>query len=195
MLIHQTQLEGQVKEIIEGSLATLGYELVRVSLKGSGRDRTLQIMIDRIDGEPINISDCQAASNNISVLMDVDDPIDGRYSLELSSAGLYRPLTRHKDFVKHQSNKIKVSTKLSVEGRKNIYGMLAEVTNAGISVYDTELKKTFNVEFGNISEAHLNNDYDDANAKKAKKGTGELKNKAEKSFKDDNKPKPKKMIK
>ncbi len=173
MFIYQTQLEGKVKEIIEGSLLSQGYELVKVRLKGAGRDKTLLIMLDRVDGVGINVEDCQKASQSISVLLDVEDPIEGHYSLEVSSPGISRPLTRHKDFVAHKGTKIKVITKLSVEGRKSIYGVLNEVSETGIVVEDKELEQTFPINFDNILESHLYVDFGrGSDERRGKQGIG-----------------------
>lgn len=173
MFIYQTQLEGKIKEIIESPLLSMGYELVKIRLKGASSDKTLLIMLDRVDGEGINIEDCQKASQSISVLLDVEDPIEGRYSLEVSSPGISRPLTRHKDFIAYKGTKIKVITKLSVEGRKSIYGILNEVSESGIVVEDKELEEVFPINFDNILESHVYVDFGrGSDERRGKQGIG-----------------------
>jgi ribosome maturation factor RimP len=159
MFVYQTQLEGTIKGIIEETLASMGYELVRVRLKGGSGRKTLQVMLDRIDGQSITIGDCQKASDRISVLLDVQDPIESRFTLEVSSPGLNRPLTRHKDFVNSIGKTIKVITKLMVDERKNISGILKEVSDDIIIVHNTELNRDFNIKFHNILDSHLQIDF------------------------------------
>ena len=112
-----------VLELIEPSLTDLGYEVVRVRLRGEARP-VLQIMIDRVDGADIAVGDCTLASRTVSVLLDVADPIASAYELEMSSPGLDRPLTRPKDFQSFSGNEAKVELKAAVEGRRRFRGRL-----------------------------------------------------------------------
>ena len=92
-----TSLEARLAAIITPTLEGMGYELVRVAVLG--RDRpTVQVMADRADGSQIAVADCEAISRALSAVLDVEDPIPGAWSLEVSSAGIDRPLTRAKDW-------------------------------------------------------------------------------------------------
>ena len=73
----------------------MGYELVRVAVLGKDRP-TVQVMADRADGAQINVADCEAISHALGAVLDVEDPLPGAWSLEVSSAGIDRPLTRPK---------------------------------------------------------------------------------------------------
>ena len=87
----------RIAEMIEPSLAAMGYGLVRVAMT-SGRRATLQIMIERLDDLPITLDDCKQISHSVSSLLDVADPIAGGYLLEISSPGIDRPLVRKEDY-------------------------------------------------------------------------------------------------
>jgi ribosome maturation factor RimP len=83
----------RITGIIAPSVEAMGYELVRVALTGNARP-TLQIMAERVDGAAMTVDDCAEISRAVSALMDVEDPIDVAYTLEVSSPGIDRPLTR-----------------------------------------------------------------------------------------------------
>jgi ribosome maturation factor RimP len=92
-----TSLESRLAAIISPTLESMGYDLVRVAVLG--RDRpTVQVMADRADGSQITVADCEAISHALGAVLDVEDPLPGAWSLEVSSAGIDRPLTRAKDW-------------------------------------------------------------------------------------------------
>ena len=95
-LIAKTAIDRRLAEIITPVIEGLGFELVRVRLMG-GNTKTLQIMADRPEGG-IDVDDCGKISTAVSAVLDVEDPIDDQYNLEVSSPGIDRPLTRLKDF-------------------------------------------------------------------------------------------------
>ena len=112
----------RVALIAEPVLAGLGYRLVRVRV--SGLDGcTVQIMAERPDGT-MNIDDCESASRALSPVLDVADPIDRAYRLEISSPGLDRPLVRKSDFDRYAGNVVKIEMEVPVNGRKRFRGML-----------------------------------------------------------------------
>jgi ribosome maturation factor RimP len=94
---NHTGLEGRIAEIIAAPLEAQGYELVRVQVIGTANP-TVQIMADRADDAAFTLDDCAAVSHLLSALLDVEDPISSAWTLEVSSAGIDRPLTRTKDF-------------------------------------------------------------------------------------------------
>ena len=93
-LIAKTAIDRRLAEIITPVIEDLGYELVRIRLQG-GKTATLQIMADRPEGG-INVDDCAQISTAVSATLDVEDPIEDNYHLEVSSPGIDRPLTRLK---------------------------------------------------------------------------------------------------
>lgn len=113
-----------IERLIKDSLESMGYDIVRIQLQG-GKRKTLQIMIDRLDAEEINLDDCSTVSRTISALLDVEDPLEEAYSLEVSSPGIDRPLTRMKDFERFKGHLAKVELKLPQDdGRKRFEGVL-----------------------------------------------------------------------
>lgn len=120
----------RVREVISPVLYSLGYDLVRV-MSLSGGKMTLQIMIERLDGHGIVITDCETASRTISALLDVHDLVSGRYLLEVSSPGLDRPLTRLKDFTNWSGFEARLELHEPFAGRKRFRGRLQGVSDAG----------------------------------------------------------------
>lgn len=105
------------------TLLDMGYELVRVSVLG--RDMpTIQIMADRTDGSLIGVADCEAISHAVGAVLDVDDPIPGAWNLEVSSAGIDRPLTREKDWNRFSGHLARVEVNIPVNGRKRFAGIV-----------------------------------------------------------------------
>ena len=112
-----------ISQLIEPSLAAMGYRVVRVVLT-SGRRTTLQVMAERVDEMPMTVDDCAMISQSVSALLDVADPIPGAYTLEISSPGLDRPLTRAEDYVRFSGYEVRIELNTSVEGRKRFRGRL-----------------------------------------------------------------------
>jgi ribosome maturation factor RimP len=124
-LIAKASIDRRLAGIIRPTIEGMGYELVRVRYMG-GKKPTLQVMADKPDGG-IEVDDCAAISHALSVLLDVEDPLEGEYSLEVSSPGIDRPLTRLKDFEAYEGYKVKIQTDELIEGRKNFKGFLQGV--------------------------------------------------------------------
>lgn len=115
------RLAGIVLPTIEG----MGYELVRLRYMG-GKNKVLQIMAEKPEGG-IEVDDCSRISQALSVLIDVEDPIEGEFALEVSSPGIDRPLTRLKDFENFEGYEAKLLTDELIDGRKNFKGVLRGV--------------------------------------------------------------------
>jgi ribosome maturation factor RimP len=114
---------GKIEAMIAPSLDAMGYRVVRVAVTG-GRRATLQIMAERLDDAPMTVDDCTEISRSVSALLDVADPIDTAYMLEVSSPGLDRPLTRVEDFDRFAGFEAKVELAQPLEGRKRFRGRL-----------------------------------------------------------------------
>jgi ribosome maturation factor RimP len=122
-----------IESKIEEALSARGYALVRIQISGI-KKKTLQIMLERTDENTLSVDDCSKASRLISVLMDVENPIPDPYILEVSSAGLERPLVKPQDFRRFCHNNIIVLTHLPVEGRKKFQGCLTEADDNQITL-------------------------------------------------------------
>ena len=130
----------------------MGYEVVRVQLTG-GQRMVLQVMAERADGAPMTVEDCADISRAISAVLDVEDPIKSAYTLEVSSPGIDRPLTRLKDYERFAGFEAKLETRLAVDGRKRFKGMLKGVED-GLVCIESE-QGAARLEFDNILRAKL----------------------------------------
>jgi ribosome maturation factor RimP len=117
---------------IAPTLEAMGFEVVRIALTGSAGRKTLQVMADRRDGNQISVDDCAQISHTLSAIFDVEEPVSGSYDLEVSSAGIDRPLTRAKDFAAYAGFEAKVETRLPIAGRKRFRGALAGVAGEAV---------------------------------------------------------------
>jgi ribosome maturation factor RimP len=116
-------LESRLAAIVTPTLEAMGYELVRVAVLG--RDRpTVQVMADKADGSLITVADCEAISHAVGAVLDVEDPIPGTWSLEVSSAGIDRPLTRAKDWNRFAGHLARAETITPIDGRKRFSGIV-----------------------------------------------------------------------
>lgn len=123
----------EVERLIAPTLADMGYDIVRVMLSGD-RQARLQIMIERSDLSDVNVDDCAAASRATSAILDVEDPIAGAYTLEVSSPGLDRPLTRLVDFVRFAGFEAKVELRQAQAGRRRFGGRLLGVEGEAVVI-------------------------------------------------------------
>ena len=154
-LIAKSSIDRRMAEIITPVIEDMGFELVRVRLMG-GETKTLQVMADRPDGG-INVDDCADISTAISTSLDVEDPIEGAYNLEVSSPGIDRPLTRLKDFDIWQGYEAKLETSEMIDGRKRFKGVLAGIENDEvlINVEQGGETVTLGLNFDWLSDAKL----------------------------------------
>ncbi|WP_076530331.1 ribosome maturation factor RimP [Roseovarius nanhaiticus] len=154
-LIAKAAIDRRMAEIITPVIEDLGLELVRVRLMG-GKYHTLQIMVDRPDGG-IEVDECAAVSTAVSATLDVEDPLTDAYTLEVSSPGIDRPLTRLKDFEAFEGYEAKIETNDLIDGRKRFKGMLAgiEGTEVLINVEEGGETVTIGLEFDWLADAKL----------------------------------------
>lgn len=124
-LIAKAAIDRRLAEIIVPLIESMGFELVRVRLM-SGKSTVLQIMADRPDGK-IEVSDCAEISTAVSAVLDVEDTISDAYTLEVSSPGIDRPLTRLKDFATFEGYEAKIETHELIDGRRRFRGELVGV--------------------------------------------------------------------
>lgn len=113
----------KIAEIITPTLEDLGFDLVRVEIMGKDK-MVLQIMAEPADGRGMTVDHCADISRAVSALLDVEDPISGAYTLEVSSPGLDRPLTRAKDFVRFAGFEAKVEMNHVYGDRRRFSGKL-----------------------------------------------------------------------
>lgn len=121
-LIAKAAIDKRLAEIVTPMILGLGYELVRLRLM-KGKHTTVQIMAEKPDGS-IEVDDCAKISTAVSALLDVEDPIEGEYTLEVSSPGIDRPLTRLKDFDAWVDHEAKLETSELIDGQRRFKGLL-----------------------------------------------------------------------
>ena len=150
----KTAEDARLLELLDPVAEAVGYELVRLRLMGGDKQRRLQIMAERPDGE-MNVEDCARLSRAISEVLDAADPISGEYVLEVSSPGVDRPLTRLKDFEAYEGYEARLELDRLVENRKRFKGQLAGVEGDQVAIDLEDEDETALVPFAWISEAKL----------------------------------------
>ncbi|MDR0695344.1 MAG: ribosome maturation factor RimP [Holosporales bacterium] len=150
----------KIERSISGIVAELGCSIVRVQFLNKGKgNKTLQLMIEKKDGSPCNITDCERVSRSVSVSLDVIDCIDGRYDLEVSSAGIDRPLVKTADFARFCGNPVVVRTHGAKNERQLYKGNLEFVSEDGIKVVLNapllDGTSVINLRFEEINNAHI----------------------------------------
>lgn len=123
--IVESGLEARVASIVEPEIEGLGYRLVRVKISGVN-GMTLQIMAERPDGT-MNVAGCEEVSRAVSPVLDIEDPIDKAYHLEVSSPGIDRPMVRLSDFQTWAGHVAKLETSQMINGRKRYKGIILSV--------------------------------------------------------------------
>jgi ribosome maturation factor RimP len=124
----------RLHELLEPAVTVLGYELVAVQYLPKGRPPLLRIYIDSEQG--ISLDDCERVSHQVSGVLDVEDPIRGEYSLEVSSPGLDRPLCAPADFERFKGRQVKILLNVPVEGRRRYRGELQGLRDDKIMLQD-----------------------------------------------------------
>ena len=146
-----TEASTQIRDLIEPAVEGLGFELVRVTY-GGGRKPTLQIMAERPDGT-MSVDDCARLSREVSLILDVEDPLPGEYLLEVSSPGVDRPLTRAKDFERWVGFETKVELANQIDGRRRFKGRMTAFNGSEI-VMETDEGEVV-LPFADVSKAKL----------------------------------------
>jgi len=148
----------RIEDDIDAMLAAMGFDLVRLLLIGSEKPR-LQLMAEPSNGDPMTVEHCEEISRALSALLDVEDPIKDAFTLEVSSAGLDRPLTRLADFERFTGFKAKAETRHLVDGRRRFSGIIAGVEGDQIVLRTEDSEPESNDEarlnFGDLAKAKL----------------------------------------
>jgi len=156
-LITETGLDQRLADIIEPVLIDIGFRLIRVRMLNQN-GMTMQVMAEKNDGT-MTVEDCEQVSMAISPVLDVEDPIDKEYHLEVSSPGIDRPLVRKSDFVRWQGHLVKCETSIMIGNRKRFRGKIVEADADGFTIerdqvaYGEEQKVT--IPFTALSDAKL----------------------------------------
>lgn len=146
-IIREVGVDAKIASIIEPVLNSMGFRLVRVRMSGMNGG-TLQIMTERFDGT-MTVEDCELVSRTISPVLDVEDPISGKYHLEVSSPGIDRPLVRKSDFSDWCGHLARIETSQQHDGRKKFRGRLVAANAEGITIEADQ------VSYGSEPVAHI----------------------------------------
>jgi ribosome maturation factor RimP len=154
-LIAKTAIDRRLADIVGPVIEGLGFELIRLRLMG-GKTRILQIMADRPDGG-IGVDECGDISTAVSAVLDVEDPLEDNYVLEVSSPGIDRPLTRLKDFEAWKGWEARIETTELIDGRRRFKGDLAGVEGDEvlITLVEGADEVTIGLKFDWLSDAKL----------------------------------------
>lgn len=151
----KTHTDERILELADPIAADLGLRIVRVRVM-AGKRRTVQIMAERLSDGMMGIENCQALSRELSAIMEVEDPLDDAYVLEVSSPGMDRPLTAYEDFTAYEGYLARLELDRLVEGRKRFRGVLAGVDDGHVDInLDGDEDSTASIPFDWIVEAKL----------------------------------------
>ncbi|MEO0466007.1 MAG: ribosome maturation factor RimP [Pseudomonadota bacterium] len=144
-MIAQSAQEKRILDLAEPLAVSLGLEIVRLRITG-GRRPSLQIMIDKAGGAASTIEDCERMSRSLSPVLESEDPIDGAFSLELSTPGIDRPLTRPGDFARWEGHYAKVELAMPIDGQRRFKGVILGEDDSGVHIgLDDETELTAKV--------------------------------------------------
>jgi ribosome maturation factor RimP len=155
-LIAKTSIDRRMAEIVGPVIEGMGFELVRIRLMSSTKSKTLQIMAERPTGG-IEVDECAQISTAVSAVLDVEDPIEDEFTLEVSSPGIDRPLTRLKDFETFEGYEARIETEEMFDGRRRFKGELAGVESDDVLINIIEHGETITIglKFDWLSDAKL----------------------------------------
>lgn len=128
-----------LRDLLEPAVTALGCELVGIEYRPSGKHSLLRVYIDKPDG--VTVDDCSAVSYQVSGLLDVEDPVPGNYTLEVSSPGLDRPLFQARDFERFAGREVKVRTRFPVAGQRNFRGLLHGLQEQQVVIQEQDGKR------------------------------------------------------
>lgn len=149
--------ERELTKLLSPAISALGLELIGVELALSRGSGLVRVFVDA-PGRPVTIEDCEASSRELSAVLDVNDPISGRYTLEVSSPGLDRPLFTPEHFAKQIGETVKVELGIAQDGRRRFQGQILAVDGDKITIEQDGSPVTIAHE--RISRARLKPDYD-----------------------------------
>lgn len=149
----------KVAALLEPHIERQGYELVSVDFRKGTRNSLLRLLVDK-PGGGITLSDLEKLSPTLGDLLDVYDPVEGRYTMEVASPGINRPLRKLEHFVAVQGERVKVRTHQARDGQKTFTGKLVSVGESGIELDDEASRKRQTIGFDEMSQANYEYDFD-----------------------------------
>ena len=151
--MQQTISEQKLEQLLSPILEKEGFEIVSLKVMALNKNNLLQLMIENINNTPIKLDDCAKISHKIEPVIEASDLLNEDFQLEVGSAGIERPLTKLKDFVKFKNQMAKLKLSHAIEESKNILGTIKDVQGNIIQIQTEE--QTLAIEFDNIKKANL----------------------------------------
>jgi len=150
------ETDDKVSQIVAPVLAEQGLELVDIEHRHEGRGAVLRLLVDREGG--VDLETLSRLSRELSVLLDVEEPVSGHYTLEVSSPGIDRPLRKPEHFVRYLGKKVRIRARQPIEGQRNFSGTLATVTAGGVTLRAEREAETY-IDFSNIERANYEHEF------------------------------------
>lgn len=147
------QKKHPIYDLVAPTIEEMGFDVVRIMTIGVQRP-TVQIMIERKDLKNLIVDDCAAVSRAVSAILDEKDPIDGEYSLEVSSPGIDRPLTKPEHFARFAGYEVKIETDEAVSGRKRFKGVVKALDEENVIDFIMDGEE-YKIPFAAVSKAKL----------------------------------------
>jgi ribosome maturation factor RimP len=161
MVVQLHPVATRVAELLDSHVERQGFELVSVEYHKGTRSSLLRLLVDR-PGGGIALSDLERLSPTLGDLLDVYDPIEGRYTFEVASPGVNRPLTRLGDFEAFVGRRVRIKTHRTIDGQKSFTGVLASVDAEGVEIDDQPGRRRLRIGFGDMKGANHEYDFDGA---------------------------------
>ncbi len=147
-------IQDKIISLIKPVIEAMGYELWWCEYKAQGRQALLRIFIDGPAG--IGIEDCQRVSHQVQGVLDVEDPIEGHYNLEISSPGIPRPLFSQEHFQRYVGSSVQIRLQRPWDGKRNILGIIQSVETQHVVLTVEGVEQNFMI--SNIQRANLVNE-------------------------------------
>ncbi|MBW1808433.1 MAG: ribosome maturation factor RimP [Deltaproteobacteria bacterium] len=146
------EVEQEVTKICEPLVAEMGLDIVEIRFRRETHGWVLRVLIERREGR-VAVDDCSILSRELSDLIDIEDPIEGKYNLEVSSPGLDRPLTKPEDYLRFSGREVTLKTNQLVDGRKNFKGTLSGLVDDTVTI---EIDgKPYQLKLADVEKANL----------------------------------------
>jgi ribosome maturation factor RimP len=142
----------KLRDLLEPAVAAVGCELVGIEYLPNGKQSLLRVYIDKAEG--VTVDDCSAVSYQVSGLLDVEDPVPGHYTLEVSSPGLDRPLFQARDFERFAGQEVKIRMRFPIEGQRNFRGLLQGLQEQQVVIEGQDGKRV-NLPLDQVEQARL----------------------------------------
>jgi ribosome maturation factor RimP len=155
MVLQLQPVAKKVVELLEPHVERQGFELVAVEYRSNG---LLRVMIDR-PGGGIRLDDLEGLARTLGDLLDVYDPVEGRYTLEVSSPGINRPLTKLSHFEEYRGRRVRIRSHVARDGQKSFLGPLVEVTPSGVELEDEISRRRQSFAYDEIKEANYEHEF------------------------------------